>query len=548
MAININLYPPIVNTYIPAFLVDSEDETKNVCRIYFSLSAYNSLAEIKNVQVTVRNQYTNLSVLDETKYPSEIMLTSIQEDENVTTNYKYYIELTKEDITGGKFEINQYYKVQMRFTSIDAADVALMAPQAIDGWLASNLSLFSEWSTVCLIRGVSEPNLELTGFDIIDNKISWSLANTVVYGKLTFKDETETDTLKSYQIKLFTSEGEMVSDSGLLYTDNYNNPNTFEYTFNYNFNVGSYYFTVDYITMNLYEESHMVTFEVTQESTNTLDVSISATADDETGRVAVSLKRGTDTEPLYGTLVIRRASSKNNFSTWEDMHFETCEGTTLIKEVWYDNTIESGIWYKYALQLVNTSLERGAFKELKSPVMTIFDNMFLTTKERQLKIKFDPNVSSYKRTLQESKTDTIGSQYPFIRRNGNVNYLSLPISGLISFEIDEEELFTSKEELFGDNLSLYTKFNSANRITDDHNIVYEKLFRDKVIEFLYDGEPKLFRSATEGNYLVRVMDASLSPNATLGRRIWTFSATAHEIAECNTNNLMKYNILEGKEE
>ena len=32
MAININLYPPIVNTYMPAFLVD------DVCRVYFSLS------------------------------------------------------------------------------------------------------------------------------------------------------------------------------------------------------------------------------------------------------------------------------------------------------------------------------------------------------------------------------------------------------------------------------------------------------------------------------------------------------------------------------
>ena len=113
--------------------------------------------------------------------------------------------------------------------------------------------------------------------------------------------------------------------------------------------------------------------------------------------------------------------------------------------------------------------------------------------------------------------------------------------------MDEEELFTSKAELLGDNLSLYTNFNKKNRITQDHDIVREKMFRDKVIEFLYDGQPKIFRSATEGNYLVRVMDASLSPNATLGRRIWTFSATAHEIGECSVENLMKYSILEGKE-
>lgn len=549
MAININLYPPIINTYNPAFLIDSTDESKNICRIYFALSSYNSEDEIENVQVTVRNQYTNLSVLSKDKYPCDIMLTELKSDDSVLTKYKYYIELTKEDIIGGQFENNQYYKVQLRFTlKTDDTKISLNTPQKIDWWLTEYINLFSEWSTVCLIRGISEPSLEITGFDIVDGKISWSLANTIIYGKLTFKDESESDSMKSYQVRLYDKDTNgLLSDSGLQYTNNFNDPNSFNYTFNYNFKPGEYYFTVEYTTMNLYQELLTFNFEVTQDATEEFDASISATVDDETGRVQLTIKRGADTEPLYGTLVLRRSSSKNNFSTWEDIKYEECDGTTFIKEVWYDNTIESGVWYKYGLQLLNTTYERGAFKSTKTPVMTIFDNMFLTTKDRQLKIKFDPNVSSYKRVLQESKTDTIGSQYPFIRRNGNVNYLSLPISGLVSFEMDEEELFTSKAELFGDNLSLYTNFNKKNRITQDHDIVREKLFRDKVIEFLYDGQPKIFRSATEGNYLVRVMDASLSPNAVLGRRIWTFSATAHEIGECSVENLMKYGILEGKE-
>ena len=63
MAININLYPPIVDTYVPAFLVDSGTD-KDICRIYFTLSKFNTISDIANVQITVRNQYTNLSVLD----------------------------------------------------------------------------------------------------------------------------------------------------------------------------------------------------------------------------------------------------------------------------------------------------------------------------------------------------------------------------------------------------------------------------------------------------------------------------------------------------
>lgn len=131
MAVNINLYPPVVDTYAPAFLVGSSDIQKNTCRVYFSISLYNSLNDIKNAQVTVANQNTNLSVLDKSKYPCEIMLTDIKTDLTRVSDDKYYIEIKTSDIEEG-FQINQYYKVQIRFTAAGAADVDLTPPQAID--------------------------------------------------------------------------------------------------------------------------------------------------------------------------------------------------------------------------------------------------------------------------------------------------------------------------------------------------------------------------------------------------------------------------------
>jgi hypothetical protein len=35
----------------------------------------------------------------------------------------------------------------------------------------------------------------------------------------------------------------------------------------------------------------------------------------------------------------------------------------------------------------------------------------------------------------------LGSKYPFIFRNGNVNYKEFPISGLLSYLMDEKEMF-----------------------------------------------------------------------------------------------------------
>lgn len=543
MAININLYPPIVDTYVPAFLTDSGTD-KDICRIYFTLSQFNTMEDIENVQVTVRSQYTNLSVLNKSKYPSEVMLTSIQEDTSRTSDDRYYIELNKTDIQGGQFEINQYYKVQMRFTHVDAAEVSLATPQAIDGWLAANINLFSEWSTVCLIRGISTPQLAVSGFTIEGGEISWANYNPIIYGTLSFKNEEETEKLKSYQVKLYDENNNLLTDSGIQYT----NTNSFSYGLNYNFVAGAAYkFTIECTTMNLYSAIATYEFTTATEESEILDFTFMAEADEDNGRVILTIKKSNITDGFTGELVLRRTSNKTNFTIWEDLKTYRYEGATAIKETFNDMTIESGVWYKYYLQKRSNGVAAST-KYIKTPVMVIFDDMFLTTKDRQLKIKFNPTVSSFKRTIQESRTDTLGSQFPFVRRNGHANYAQFPIGGLISFQIDESELFTSLEELFGEHLYLYTDYNDDHRITEANNIVYEKLFKDKVIEFLYSEQPKLFRSATEGNFIVKVMDASFSPNATLGRRIVSFTATAYEVAECNIDNFKKYDILEGNDE
>ena len=540
MAININLYPPIVDTYAPAFLVDS-GTNKDICRIYFTLSQFNTMEDIANIQVTVRSQYTNLSVLDKSKYPSEIMITNIKEDTTKTSDDRYYIELNKTDIQGGKFEINQYYKVQMRFTHKDAP--AAPSNQALDAWLAANINLFSEWSTVCLIRGISTPQLAVSGFTIEGGEISWANYNPIIYGTLSFKNAEETEKLKSYQIKLYDKNNNLLTDSGIQYT----NTNNFSYGLNYNFVAGTAYkFTIECTTMNLYSAIATYEFKTAIEESEILDFTFIADADEDNGRIVLTIRKSNITDGFTGELVLRRASNKTNFTIWEDLKTYKYKGATAIKETFNDMTIESGVWYKYYLQKRSNGVAAST-KYIRTPIMVIFDDMFLTTKDRQLKIKFNPTVSSFKRTIQESRTDTLGSQFPFIRRNGHANYAQFPIGGLISFQIDESELFTSLEELFGEHLYLYTDYNDDHRITEANNIVYEKLFKDKVIEFLYSEQPKLFRSATEGNFIVKVMDASFSPNATLGRRIVSFTATAYEVAECNIDNFKKYDILEGND-
>ena len=110
--------------------------------------------------------------------------------------------------------------------------------------------------------------------------------------------------------------------------------------------------------------------------------------------------------------------------------------------------------------------------------------------------------------------------------------------------MDEDGLFFDKEEAYEDALQNYIEYNEDNEIYDYRDFVWEKTFREKVMDFLYDGEVKLYRSPTEGNLLVRLMDINLQPNQTLGRRLWTFSATAYEIDKNTIENLEYYNIFD----
>lgn len=62
------------------------------------------------------------------------------------------------------------------------------------------------------------------------------------------------------------------------------------------------------------------------------------------------------------------------------------------------------------------------------------------------------------------------------------------------------------------------------------------------MDFLYKHNVKLFRSATEGNILVKLMDITFTPNQTLGRQIYTFQCMAYEVDDFTILNCDKYNI------
>lgn len=235
-----------------------------------------------------------------------------------------------------------------------------------------------------------------------------------------------------------------------------------------------------------------------------------------------------------GSFVICRSSSEDNFKTWNQICHFTLKQETPIKNLFKDFTIEQGVKYCYSLQQYNS---KGIYSSrmLSDTVMADFEDMYLYDGERQLKLRFNPNVSSFKNDLLESKTDTIGSRYPFIFRNGNVKYKEFPITGLISYLMDDQAFFLDKIKLGP------LEMETTDLISE--NVRAERIFKLEVMEWLNNGKPKLFKSPTEGNYLVRLMNVSLQPNAVTGRMLHTFSSTAYEIGNTSYQTLEEYGLF-----
>lgn len=533
-----NLYPPLIETFMPSFV------RTTACKVYFSLSVYNNAEDIKNVQVIVSNQNTNRSVLNPDLYPAEVKITSLQLDNSIQNDNKYFITINPEDLESGIFELNQYYKVQIRFTGQEASP--LLDTKKISSWLVNNQKFFSEWSRVCLIKGIQQPLLYIKGFEESSNEEETIFTTEVVdfVGNMYFEENSdiEKEYLKQYQIKIYRNANDtLVYNSGIIFTNEYN-PNEINYNLKYALEDGvGYKALIIYTTNNGYSNSYEYIFSIIKSGTDALNATITVEKDEENGRARVHIL-GNTLDPFLGNITIRRSCNKSNFTIWEDIQTVILDKGTPLDLVWDDYTVESGIWYKYCAQKRVGNGNRGIIISTREPIMLVFDDMFLSNKDMQLRIKYDPSISNFKRTLSESRTETIGSKYPYFRRNGNIEYRQFPISGLITHFCDEEGIFLNKENIYGINKSYYDKYNEEQNIDIYQDYIYEKEFRNKIMDFLYANTIKLFRSTTEGNILVRLMDISFTPNQTLGRMIYSFSATAYEIDECSIENYDKYDI------
>ena len=521
------LFPPIVDTYTKPCIA----ETTTKYEIPFTLSNFNKITDIADKAIlTISSVESNYTVITNGQ---DALLVNVDKD-------KMVIELPINEIENieGKMRINKYYRVQLRFISINVTDFSNFGAS----WIINHQNDLSEWSTITLIRAISQPILSFVGYDETISAIKVNQFASLI-GSLSFANSEEKSVLKQYRILV----PELDIDSNVIYPSLNYDINQINYTLTKRLPEQSEVLdfiniTIEYSTDTLYSDIYKTKL-IVENGGDAPKVSIVAKPDIRSGNIKVVVQKKDEDLIENATYSIVRTSSKHNWSDFEIIKNIVIKSDYLNGFTLIDNSVESGVYYKYGV-CFNKNNQISSVVEA-APAMCFFDDMYLSAKDKTLKIKLNPTLNSFKQTILESKNDTLGSKYPFIKRNGDVNYKQFPIGGLISFSGNDNDSFVTKIQLFGNNqtiLDLYNSFNEKNNISDCYDYILEKEYRNKVMDFLYKDDIKLFRSLTEGNILVKLMDINFSPNASLGRLVYSFTANAIEVDDCTAENLSKYGI------
>lgn len=603
------LASPIIEGTLPAFYLENGTAT---IAVPFSRSRAVSDYDVNGYSLKIKN-------LQGSEYLLTLSHSRFDSSESIA--YFDVLESTAKTV----FTEGSFYKAQIAYVDRDG----------ITGY----------YSTVGILKYTTKPEVSILNLKTMKNN-GHQYSYTGVYSQKG-KDFTE----KAYSYRFIVRDGNnsIVEDTGFIVhnhsTDTTQYESQDEFLFSQDLPPNEKYSITYIVRTNNNLEVSSPTYKITTQTAvvSTLISEIKATLNYDNGYVGITMKGEIDPETgleklIKGSFMLSRTSEKSNFLDWETIDCFNLTSSKPSLKSWKDFTVEQGIRYKYCVQQYN---KQNLFSQrlMSESVYVDFEDSFLYDGERQLKIRFNPKISSFKKNLLESKVDTIGSKYPFIFKNGNVEYREFPISGLISRLMDEQNLFkpdansklscehrtyetsyisadfpfditseTHQEKIYESNYMIYqirvfemgkggkmesvfykwTDYLSKQGIpvkyhnkweqckdlfyalapnnlfilrkektqplfkdsdlikgTDEisSNIYAEREFKLEVLDWLTNGQPKLFKSPNEGNYLVRLMNTSLTPQDQLGRMLHNFSCTAYEIDKLTYESMVKYGII-----
>ena len=538
------LFPPFMPSKQDGFVVNGEG------RVYFNLSPLNSIDQVEHLQLSLYRQDNNRNLLTDRTYTSSgvslntrnsVLYYKKSEIKFSASKQMYYVVIPK--LKTPLIPAGLVAKIQIRLgtQTLRFANGAVYdnstGEEMTEVWNNTQINVLgmSEWSTISIIKTLSPFDSYIQNF----NKGVVNNINTTVYtfvGMTNLYNSNPKETIKSTRFVLFDFKGNQLEDSGAIIqpeSQKLYNYHTFNKVLDPN---TTYQVLFEVSTSSGYTQSQLYDFAVVLEDRDItysieLNENYYGMSSEEISltktmvRLVVKDAAYSDENLKPNTYLIRRASSKDNFETWIDLAELRCAiGTSELYATYNDIMVESGITYKYTVQPKMLNSSRLVVSDSVEATPVYEHTWLLGQNNAYLSIGFNLNLSNFKTVIKEAKIETIGSQYPFFVRNGDIKYREFSLSGLICQNMDAT--------------------NSLRIGEYENRHIQERMFRDSLHELLLDGRPKLFKSETEGLILVYLSNVSLTPNNVLGRMLYDFSMTATEIGRVDVDNLSEAEIIQ----
>ena len=547
------LYPPQLAGSLPAFYKTYNKSTGEAIgltlKIPYTMNQGVGYSQIDGFCLRIKNVSSGTYVC-----PPQYSVNFNMDKSYVT------FEIAKEYAT--IFEEGQFYKVQLAYYSLETSPIIIGGNDFVvdesDPNAYKNIGYFS---TVGIIKCVPYPKVIISGYSL-DSTNLFTGSFLGVYDISDAIDKTET--VYSYSFSIYNSVNELYYTTGELI---HNSSNDVEYGLSTDSliindfisstnDVYQIEYTINTLNgLTVSSPRYRMTSEQLLAPNKKIEVVVTPNPDEAymnisfLGEKALNYEGKLEEDVYYGEFVLARACEEDGYTEWIEMHRFRLQDEKPSSVSFRDFTIKQGVKYKYGISQFNIWNIMSTRLESKE-VSIDFEDMFLFDGERQLKIRFNPKMTKFGTNVLEQKVETLGNKYPFIFRNGKVEYKEFPISGLISWQMDNARLFYKTDY----DLIINRKYTETNGIENEEgffnhfdltedNILRERNFKLDVMDWLNNGKPKMFKSATEGNYIVRLFKVSLKPEDKLGRMLHSFSCTAYEIADFTYENLYKLGFV-----
>lgn len=347
------VYPPIVDEITASTVLG------NNLKIYFNLSAYNTIEDIRAdlILVTVMDISNNESVVNVLKNNGSTQVITGLINSNLDDSYEYCVEIPYYLLN---LKSNNTYKIQLRLCSSDYKDEVETANQIDNNFL-------SEYSDITVVKIISMPYLDIQNFPkikIIGEYILFSLIMTI-RGHLSFSDKQESDYLNSYSIKIFENKDSMAStsdfefyDSGILFSSP-NQINTINHAIKKNFSNGKHYLMqIEYTTNSGFTQKNKYHFTIdVDESIICPPPFVDTFLNKDKGSIKVKIYHPQILVRTYlqdirnntfnGYIVLRRTDNTSNFTIWENIKYIKHNQGSIINYTVEDYTVQAGKVYRY---------------------------------------------------------------------------------------------------------------------------------------------------------------------------------------------------------